>query len=350
MNSMLNIAAFCCGTATAYFAINACNIIARKERTRLRLMLGFIFAYWAVMTGKDLVSLFPGAYTGPMLDAIQVADGWGEIVLACLLFELSSPGWVTLRRVALLSLPFAAFTAAYIVRPTPFVAMAYLLFLIAAGAWVLRTGYKRMLAYKQFLRDNYSNIDGIDIAWLKNVYFAIYLCMLFWIITAVVRHPIIDSLSYVSSIVLWQAMLHFCAGMKAARPVPANDPAPGQPAADAKDYTFASAIDELMERERLYLDPKLTLGQLAERVGTNRTYLSNYFNGTKGMAFYDYVNSLRITNMSLPLMDSHPEYSLERVAELSGFNSVSTFRRAFAKVAGTTPGRYSARANKPADR
>ena len=144
MNSMLNIAAFCSGTATAYFAINACNIIARKERTRLRLMLGFIFAYWAVMTGKDLVSLFPGAYTGPMLDAIQVADGWGVIVLACLLFELSSPGWVTLRHVALLSLPFAAFTAAYIVRPTPFVAMAYLLFLIAAGAWVLRTGYKRI--------------------------------------------------------------------------------------------------------------------------------------------------------------------------------------------------------------
>ena len=99
----LSIATFFNGAATAWFAVNACQLLARRHRTRLQSLLAFIFVYWAVMTAKDLVSLMPGAYNGPMLDTIQMLDGLGVVVLTCLLFELSMPRWVTARRVALLT-------------------------------------------------------------------------------------------------------------------------------------------------------------------------------------------------------------------------------------------------------
>jgi len=56
--------------------------------------------------------------------------------------------------------------------------------------------------------------------------------------------------------------------------------------------------------------------------------------------FYDYINSLRIEEQSLTLMREHPDYTLERIATESGFQSLSTFRRAFLKEKGVTPSEY----------
>ena len=60
----------------------------------------------------------------------------------------------------------------------------------------------------------------------------------------------------------------------------------------------------------------------------------------KGTTFYDYVNALRIHKKSVPLMQEHPEYAFDYIARQSGFNSLSTFQRAFRKYTGTTPGKF----------
>ena len=39
-------------------------------------------------------------------------------------------------------------------------------------------------------------------------------------------------------------------------------------------------------------------------------------------------------------MREHPEFTLEHVAQISGFNSMSTFRRAFTKHTGMSPGQW----------
>ena len=336
----LSIATFFNGAATAWFAVNACQLLARRHRTRLQSLLAFIFVYWAVMTAKDLVSLMPGAYNGPMLDTIQMLDGLGVVVLTCLLFELSMPRWVTARRVALLLLPFALFLGAYMVWPSHWLATVYLAFLTVFGATALRLGFTRTTSYQKFLYGNFSDLDGIDLSWLKKVYFIVYLCMLIWVIMAMVRNPLVDSFSYVSTIVLWQAMLHYCSRMNDTRPRPDACGSPAPASADARDYPFAGRLEAVVERERLYLDPQLSIVQLAERLGTNRTYVSNYFNSALRTTFYDYINSLRIKKESVPMMENHPEYTLDYIAQCSGFNSVSTFRRAFRKHTGQNPGSW----------
>lgn len=98
--------------------------------------------------------------------------------------------------------------------------------------------------------------------------------------------------------------------------------------------------EKLVEGEELYLQPDLTLDDLAKRLNTNRTYLSSYFSNVIRKTFYDYINELRITQKSIPLMKSCPGNTLEQIAQASGFNSLSTFRRAFKKITGDTPSIY----------
>lgn len=337
---VMSLTSFFNGVSTAYFAMNACRLLSQRGRTRLRVLLGAIFAYWALATAKDLVSLMPGSYTPALLDLIQMADGWSAVTLACLLFELTMPGWVTRRRVAMLALPFMAFTAAYAAWPSHAMATAYLAFLAFFGATALRIGYAKAEVYTAYLYRNYSSIERMDISWLRKIYVAGFAYMLFWVVITVVRHPVLDSMIYLAGIAFWQLVLHYCEDLQPVVPEPDDADVAAAASTDLRDYPFAGLLESVVEGEALYLDPKLSLAQLAKRLGTNRTYISQYFNNVKNTTFYDYVNALRINKKSLPMMREHPEYAFDYVARQSGFNSLSTFHRAFRKYTGTTPGGF----------
>jgi YesN/AraC family two-component response regulator len=105
-------------------------------------------------------------------------------------------------------------------------------------------------------------------------------------------------------------------------------------------------LEQVMEEQQLYLNKNLTLADLALALNTNRTYASNYLSQVRGQTFYDYVNQMRIERISIPMLKEHPEYTLEYVAEKSGFASISTFRRAFIKLTGQTPRQFALEANK----
>lgn len=99
-------------------------------------------------------------------------------------------------------------------------------------------------------------------------------------------------------------------------------------------------LERIVEEQQLYLVKNLTLTDLAEAMGTNRTYVSNYLSQVRGQTFYDYINQIRIEKKSVPLLREHPEYTLDYVANESGFASISTFRRAFLKLTGKTPRQF----------
>lgn len=91
----------------------------------------------------------------------------------------------------------------------------------------------------------------------------------------------------------------------------------------------------LFDEDKIYLDPELRLSSLAVQLGTNRTYMSNYFNQYCGTSFYDYVNRFRLEHSKNLLTDS--DYTYEVIASMSGFNSLSTFRRTFQMMYGCSP-------------
>ena len=103
-------------------------------------------------------------------------------------------------------------------------------------------------------------------------------------------------------------------------------------------YHFVNRLNECMTKEKMYLNPKLTLDYLAEYVGTNRTYLSNYINHELKKTFFNYVNGMRLNDAIQLLMTT--DSTLEVISERSGFNSLSTFRRYFIYVHKCTPSVY----------
>lgn len=105
-----------------------------------------------------------------------------------------------------------------------------------------------------------------------------------------------------------------------------------------KDYPFENNLKKAFEEEAVYLNPRLNIAELAITVGTNRSYLSAYLNQYLHTTFYEYVNQWRIKRAKKLLVESN--LTLEQIAEKSGFNSLSSFRRYFRKSAGVTPAKY----------
>ena len=87
---------------------------------------------------------------------------------------------------------------------------------------------------------------------------------------------------------------------------------------------------------QLYLRPNLTLQQLAQAVGTNRSYLSLYFS-RQGITYYIYINNLRVNHFISryqELAATGQAIVAQDLAQESGFRSYSTFGRAFMQRTG----------------
>ena len=98
-------------------------------------------------------------------------------------------------------------------------------------------------------------------------------------------------------------------------------------------------LARLMQEEQLFLSANLTLVQLAKKLGTNTSRLSQFFNDNLQTSFPSYLNTLRIDHAKT-LLCADNKLSTEHIADLCGFNSLSTFYGAFKKVTGTTPAQY----------
>ncbi len=97
----------------------------------------------------------------------------------------------------------------------------------------------------------------------------------------------------------------------------------------------------LINSERCYLEPELTISDLANRLDTHPNYLSQVINDLEGINFYDYINGLRIEEFKrIVVIEENQKYTLLALAFQCGFNSKSAFNRCFKKVMGMSPSDY----------
>lgn len=106
----------------------------------------------------------------------------------------------------------------------------------------------------------------------------------------------------------------------------------------------ARQLTDLMETKRLYLKPDLSVASLAMELGTNRTYLSNLINQYLHTTFTNYVNAYRVQYAKNLLLKT--DDTIEEIFQAAGFQSRTTFWRAFAQVEGCTPKDYRKKAVK----
>lgn len=96
-------------------------------------------------------------------------------------------------------------------------------------------------------------------------------------------------------------------------------------------------FERLVIEHRAYLEPHITVTEVARRLQSNKTYVSRLVNESYGTSFPNLVNALRI-RYAREYLAEHPDARQSEVAAACGFTSVSFFSRIFKQHTGITPG------------
>jgi len=115
---------------------------------------------------------------------------------------------------------------------------------------------------------------------------------------------------------------------------------------ETKVSEIANRIISLMESEKLYEEPELTLQMLSDKLGVQSYQASQVINEGLKRNFYELVNGYRVDAAKRLLLDpKNDNYTILSVGFEAGFNSKTTFHSVFKKFTGLTPTEYRGKNN-----
>ncbi|MEL7250662.1 MAG: AraC family transcriptional regulator [Bacteroidota bacterium] len=218
--------------------------------------------------------------------------------------------------------------------------------------------------YRKRIYDELSYADGVLFRWLRQFLAALFL-IIFLRLTFLILLPNWGDFSTKWYYYVAYALLAYFIAFRAyIHAVLASHLLPGREwlqaeITEGEDEVLASSITEeepptrelnleekdrlqqLMEVEHCYLDPTLTLRQLATRMDIHPKVLSALINQGFGVNFNDFVNGYRVSAFKERVqegVDSH--LTLLGIALSCGFNSKTTFNRVFKRHTEQTPAEY----------
>lgn len=104
---------------------------------------------------------------------------------------------------------------------------------------------------------------------------------------------------------------------------------------------LAGKIIQIMEHSKPYLNPKLTLNELATELKVSPHVLSKTLNDSFQKNFFDFINTYRTQAFKEKLNDpKFQSYTFLAVAYEAGFNSKTAFNRSFKRLTGQSPSEY----------
>ncbi|GAB5410430.1 MAG: hypothetical protein BalsKO_27950 [Balneolaceae bacterium] len=110
---------------------------------------------------------------------------------------------------------------------------------------------------------------------------------------------------------------------------------------EADMEALQSQLEKLMLERKPYLNQKLLKKELAQLLGVNNPELARLLNERIGMNFFEYINYYRIKEfISLTKTEKAKQLTFFGLAQEAGFNSKSTFNKAFKSLMGSSPSDY----------
>ena len=239
--------------------------------------------------------------------------------------------------VVIATIPFGGILALHFVNPNDNYfqfALAYFLLI-----YVIFTIYM-VFAVKQYgrwLRDNYADLENKEI-WISHVLIIVILLL-------IIFYGFDGGDLTISFIVQFLSIVLYCFLLWRIETLPqlenievedqAEQPEEHLEEPEQQPVAIPSNIEELLDERcvatQLYLQHDITLPQLAHILGTNRTYLSQYFS-RQGITYNAYINNLRIdhfTKLYREAVSAEKTIIVQQLAKDSGFRSYSTFSLAF---------------------
>lgn len=120
----------------------------------------------------------------------------------------------------------------------------------------------------------------------------------------------------------------------------------GSALSDDQKKILLSKLDQLVIQEKIYINEKLSIEDIAVKLDTNTKYISQVINETYNKNFYNFINFYRIEEAKrLLISEENDKYSILGIAQSVGFVSKSTFNVAFKRYTGLTPTEFKLKVN-----
>ena len=272
-----------------------------------------------------------GYVTFVMLDYVTILSTIAGTLLA-MLQDRRRPVWP----VFVAMIPIVAMGGVFMAWPNEYLmqtAVVYALLL-----YVLLTVYMAFAVrqYGRWLRDNYADLERKEV-WFTHVLLLLF--MLLFILYALVdiNTILLMFLMQFVGLVLFVLLLWRVETLPQLDSILTSDPSPKDKRASTVDLEQVERLlNERCVAPQLYLQHELSREQLAQAVGTNRSYLSQYFS-RQGITYNTYINNLRINHFIKRYEESvaaGQSISAQQLAYESGFSSYRTFSRAFTERMG----------------
>lgn len=107
------------------------------------------------------------------------------------------------------------------------------------------------------------------------------------------------------------------------------------------DYELLANIRMLMEEQELFLNSELKVSDIAAKLNTNSTYVSDCIRSACSCSFSQFVNGYRIERAK-KLMQKYPDKKISTLCIESGFSNETSFFRTFKASMGKTPREWMA--------
>lgn len=379
-----------------FHLVMACMFFYR-HCSRLKIYVSLLMLTIVAQYVKDLIFIGNTYYSSRLEE--QYASSIDLLTLpmyAIVLVEACRPLWMNWSRAFCFYIPFVVLMVAFWVHPVPLAYHAMHFAAILCAVFILLWALRELPRFERALKEEYSYAEYINLHWLRGVILLFFCLLMLWVYDSMASGVRYDNIFLFNSLVMWiaacfcfyrqsvvinavksyfvapsednaetnldaaendldKAMAHLEAAEadlnaphahtqpeNVAETVAELQPVAEQPVEPEpeelklqQEAAFAERMYLLFEKEHVYLNPRLRLSELAMLLGTNRTYLSQYFNQNCESTFYDFVNDYRIHHAKLLLHST--DDTLETIAMNSGFNSLSTFRRAFVQREGMSP-------------
>lgn len=272
--------------------------------------------YWPVITSIDIVAV-------PFY--------------AVILRELVRPGSITLQIAGYNILPFFVIAVTYIITDNKMINWIMITGAVVYGIFYLIWTNINIRKFNQRLKEQYSYTENINLNWLRNILWIFFAQLSLWIVDTLLIHANMDCVYLIASIIMWMIIDYSIYKHEAVigSLTPAIECSPEVDSGELSISDLGRRIERLFTDERLFLNPNLKLSDVAKAIGSNRTYVSAFFNKEAESTFYDYVNKYRI-EYACSLLRSSTD-SINMIAGQSGFNSPQSFIRVFRKIMDVTP-------------
>ncbi len=201
--------------------------------------------------------------------------------------------------------------------------------------------------YRAAIREEYSSIQSINLEWLNLLLYAFLVAWLTSVVVYIARfftpidpHPffLANSIAFFIffNIIFYKALIQpeLFSGVEEKPKYQSST------LTTAEADQFAAALQSHMEQNKPYLNPTISLRDLAGQLKIPPRHLSQIINDRLHQNFYDFISRYRVEEAKRIFSDPSKDKTVLEVLFEVGFNSKSSFNTAFKKFTNMTPSKF----------